>query len=73
MELLERLAHFIQRYLASMGRHLSNLEAEACASLVFLKYASTKPCKDSLEHVVSTIEPSQYKLHSMTLRSHTGT
>jgi len=65
----DRLTRFIQQYYESKGRHLSTVEAEACAGLVLLKYRAPSKTSQQLTDFLSTLSPTQYKQHPMRLRS----
>jgi len=69
MSVGDRLTKFIQYYYESNGRHLSALEAEACAGLVTLKYSVPARTSQQLTDFLASVSPSQYKQHPMRLRS----
>ena len=81
LELRDRLTRFIQLYSAEKGRHLTASEADACSGMLLLTHDSDsvqrsrrKASSNILSSVdfldtISRIPSSQYKAHSMTLRS----
>jgi len=69
LDTLSRLSRFIQLYSASNGRVLTDKEADACASLVLLKYTSPKRTTDNVTELVNSIQTTDYRPHSMRLRS----
>ena len=69
LDTLSRLSRFIQLYSANKGRVLNDKEADACASLVLMKYTSPKRTTDNVTEIVNSIQFSDYKTHPMRLRS----
>jgi hypothetical protein len=65
----DRLTRFIQHYYSTQGRHLSTMEAEACAGLVSMKYRTPSRGYEQLTDFLSSLSPTHYKQHSMRLRS----
>jgi hypothetical protein len=69
LDTMSRLSRFIQLHSAKNGRILSDSEATACATLVLMKYTSPKRTTDNVMELVASVQPSDYKPHSMRLRS----
>ena len=81
LELRDRLSRFIQLYSAAKGRDLTVREADACSGILLLTHDSDSVQRSrrkavsnqqsSLEFLdtISRIPSSQYKAHSMVLRS----
>jgi len=81
LELRDRLTRFIQLYSAEKGRHLTASEADACSTILLLAHnsdsvqrssrraSSNQQSSQDLLETLSKLSPSQYKAHSMTLRS----
>ena len=69
LDTLSRLSRFIQLYSANNGRVLTDKEANACASLVLMKYTSPKRTTDNVTEILNSLQSSDYKTHPMRLRS----
>ena len=81
LELEERLSRFIQMYQAANGRYLTKAEADACSGIMLLTHdsdsvqrsrrrsVSNQQSSQNFLESLSKINPSQYKKHSMVLRS----